>query len=150
MQNKSSKLKFHKPSASPNVVAMNICMNYKLYYQNSLDATVNAVNDGMSIRIQHSKVNNRGSHGWWTWDTCSKQPRFTHTNGHKEQIVDAVKWQPLKYWHNKATTKGMKIGGNCRAGKGWRDGVRWRSPDLVIRKPEKLASTWARMINGRW
>ena len=34
-----------------------------------------------------------------------------------------------------------------KAGKDWWEGVRRRHPDLVIRKPEKLASTRARMMN---
>ena len=77
----------------------------------------------------------------------------------EQKIVDAVKMAPRrgigltrKQILAKTSTlcTRMKISSSYtafKAGKDWWEGVRRRHPDLVIRKPEKLASTRARMMN---
>ncbi|XP_045210605.2 jerky protein homolog-like [Mercenaria mercenaria] len=77
----------------------------------------------------------------------------------ERKIVDAVKMAARRgigltrkqvLARTNVLCRRMKIGSgytNFTAGKDWWEGVKRRHPDVVIRKPEKLTSTRARMMN---
>ncbi|XP_060577256.1 uncharacterized protein LOC132734512 [Ruditapes philippinarum] len=136
----------------------------QLYNKTSLDDAVNAVKEGMSIRQAAKHFNVPKS---TIGDRISGKHELHVPNGRpphipkaiEDKIVDAVKMAARRgigltrqqvLNRTLVLTKRMKIGGgfpNFKAGKGWWDGVRRRHPDLVIRKPERLSSTRARMMN---
>ena len=134
------------------------------YSGDQLETAVKAVQGGLSVRqaaaafgVPKSTIGDRMSGKHEIHVEHGRPPHIPREI--ENMIVDAVKMaarrgigltrkQVLR--RTSVLCQRLDIGSryaNFKAGKDWWEGLKCRHPDVVIRKPEKLSSTRARMMN---